>query len=233
MDQNFYEPRKINWTNRWWGIVFLLVLAALILVPAVIIYNFVDYLQSSPAASAQNPQPNSALIESVGEPFMGASQPKITIVEFGDYQCPFCLQEYPIIKKVAETYSQDVKFIFRDFPLTSIHANALLAALAANCANEQGKFWAYHDLLYDNQSDLSATNLKALAQQAGLDQNKFNDCVNSQKYLSKVQNDLNDGISLGLSGTPTFFINGIKAQGVIDYDTWVSIIEEYKALNSK
>jgi protein-disulfide isomerase len=161
---------------------------------------------------------------------MGATNPTITIVEFGDFQCPYCQQEYQIIRRVVSQYPE-VKLIFRDFPISASHPDALGAALAANCAFEQNKFWEYHDLLYNNQTELTIENFLLFAQDLKLNFDQFSQCLADQKYLNEIQNDLMDGVKLEITGTPTFFVNGYKISGVIPYETWVEILERYKLIN--
>lgn len=121
-----------------------------------------------------------------------------------------------------------VNFVYRDFPL-SFHKHAQKSAEAAECANEQGKFWEYHDILYGNQSDWSSEGipkLKEYAKKLNLDTKKFDDCLDSGKYFQEVQKDFSDGQKYGVSGTPTFFINGIKLVGAQPYETFKRIIEQ-------
>jgi len=132
------------------------------------------------------------------------------------------------LKKISQEYQTTVKIIYRDIPNLINHPDALNASLAADCAAEQKKFWEYHDLLFDNQADLSLENLKLLAAKLNLNMSQFDQCLDSQKYLSEVQNDLQDGLQLGITGTPTFFINGAKVAGVIPYETFKLVIEKLK-----
>lgn len=225
-----------KWHQKWWGIVVLLVFTALILYIGTFIYQVVSLVEaqnqllansynagSSDGASAINSRD---LLEKKDAPYFGPANAKIVIVEFSDWQCPYCQEAYPILKRIGQEYKDSVKIIYRDFPNLANHPDALNAALAANCAFEQNKFAVYHDLLFDNQANLSLENLKNLAQSGGLDLAIFNQCLVSQKYLTKIQNDLQEGIKFELTGTPTFFINGYKVAGVIPYDTLKAVIGE-------
>jgi protein-disulfide isomerase len=229
MESDNIESVKNKWHNRWWGIVFLLILVILVLGSAVFIYNLVYFLETESQANINNAVNNQVQIETADDPSLGAAQPSITIVEFGDFQCPYCQQEYLTLRRVVMQYPE-VKLIFRDFPISATHPDALGAALGANCANEQNKFWEYHDLLFNNQADLTIENLLLFAQDLNLDFNQFSACLGDQKYLNEIQNDLLDGMKLGITGTPTFFVNGYKVTGVVSYDTWVDILERYKQL---
>jgi protein-disulfide isomerase len=174
--------------------------------------------------SSKQPQSNpSSTIISVSlddDPVKGDPNAPITIVEFSDFQCPFCARFFtttlPLIEKnYIETGK--VKFVYRDFPLPDIHQNAIPAAIAAECADEQGMFWEYHDKIFENQllwQDLDKQNVvstfEQFAKELGLDTESFNTCLESAKYLDEVQNDLNDGVSYGVTGTPGFFIGNEK-----------------------
>ena len=160
-------------------------------------------------------------------PFFGDPGAKVVIVEFGDFQCPICKAEAPILKRLLGDESS-VKLIFRNFPNPLSHPQALSAALAAMCANEQGKFWEYHDQLYANQNDLSSDNLKNLAVTIGLNAETFNQCLENNKYFSKIKSDMEDGLVLNITGTPTLYINGNKVAGNISYETLKMIIDRIK-----
>lgn len=161
-----------------------------------------------------------------GDPVLGDENAPVTIIEFSDFQCPYCKKGYETMELVKKDYidSGKVKLVFRDFPL-SFHPEAESAALAAECAYEQGKFWEYHSLLFENQAELSKENYKNWAQDLGLDTVKFNDCFDSKKYLDEVQADLADGQKYGVSGTPAFFVNGKLISGAQPYEVFKFEIE--------
>ncbi len=163
-------------------------------------------------------EPSARISVSVDDdPVMGDKSAKVTVIEFGDFQCVFCGRffqqtEPQMVKDYVDT--KKVKFVYRDFPLDSIHAQARPAANAANCANEQGKFWEYHNKLFENQDSLDEANYKIWASDLGLDTTKFNECLASNKYDSEVTKDFQDGVDAGVSGTPTLFI-GSPSKGYI------------------
>jgi protein-disulfide isomerase len=162
------------------------------------------------------------------DPVKGDPNAPITIIEFSDFQCPFCGKFYrETLPQIKEKYidTGKVKLIYRDFPL-SFHENAQSAAEAAECANEQGKFWEYHDLLFEKQQDLSVENYKQWAEELGLDMEQFNECLDSGKYADEVTNDFSDGQAAGVTGTPAFFINGKKVSGAQPFSVFEQIIEE-------
>lgn len=161
------------------------------------------------------------------DPVLGDADAKVTIVEFSDYECPFCgryfTQTYPQLKKDYVDTGK-VKIVFRDYPLP-FHSNAQKAAEAAECADDQGKFWEMHNKLFSNQQSLGVANLKKYAGELALDQAKFDECLDSGKYESEVQNDLNEGGAYGVSGTPSFFVNGIMLVGAQPYSEFKKLID--------
>ena len=166
------------------------------------------------------------------DPSLGPKDAPVTIVEFTDYQCPFCTKVRPTIKKILTLYPDKVKYVVRDFPL-DFHPNAPKASEAANCANEQGKFWEFNDLLWANQSNLVVPNLKILAKNLGLDSGKFDQCLDSGQYAQEVQKDFKDGSKLGVNGTPAFFINGRPVSGARNLSYFKRIIDEEIKLSKK
>jgi protein-disulfide isomerase len=142
------------------------------------------------------------------QPEKGNPNAKVTLVEFTDYQCPSCAKEQPVIERLITEYGDRVRFVFRDFPLTSIHKDAEKAAEAAEAAREQGKYFDFTSILFRNQSALSTDQLKQYAGVLGLDRTKFDAALDSGKYADKIQRDVADGQRLGITGTPSLFING-------------------------
>jgi len=177
-------------------------------------------------------QVNRTQLETSDDPYSGPLNAKVTVVEFGDYSCPFTKQDYPIINKIRDEYKDRVRFIFRDFPITAVHPQALIGAEASECAHEQGAFWLYHDLLFNRQDQYTTKDqLIGYADEAGLDHDKFKACLNNDNYQSENLADLQDGIALGVTGTPTFFFNGQKVAGVIGEDTFKQILDSLLAKN--
>lgn len=151
---------------------------------------------------------------------IGTDSAKITLVEFGDYQCPACGAAYPIVKRIIDEYSGELNFVFRNFSFLGPESD--WAAQAAECAGEQGKFWQYYGYIYEhqsgeNQGTFSKDNLKSFAKTLSLDVSNFSTCLDSGKYLNKVVLDTSDGKTLGVNSTPTFFLNGEKIVGVPNY----------------
>jgi len=183
-----------------------------------------------PSAGAPQGQPQLPTRQNIDlddDPVLGDPKAPVTIVSFEDYQCPFCKrsfdQTFPLLKKEYIDTGK-VKYVYRDFPL-SFHPQAQAAAEAGECADDQGKFWEYHDALFQNQQSLSSALYSQLAGQLGLDVEEFDQCLQSGKFTQEVQNDFAYGSSVGVSGTPTFFINGIKLVGAQPYQAFKQVID--------
>ncbi|HEV2386676.1 MAG TPA: thioredoxin domain-containing protein [Candidatus Acidoferrales bacterium] len=145
--------------------------------------------------------------------FRGNPKAPVTIVEFSDFQCPYCRGVEPTLRQIQQKYADKVSFAYRDFPLRSIHPQAELAAEAARCAQDQGKFWEYHDLLMADPPRLDRNSLAADAATLHLDAKQFDSCLSSSKPAAVVQQDLDAGEALGVNGTPGFFVNGVALSG--------------------
>ena len=166
-------------------------------------------------------------VEADDDPVLGEKNAPVTIVSFEDFQCPYCKRAYEqAIQQIKKEYidAGKVKYIFRDFPL-SFHQNAGPAAEASECAHEQCKFWEYHDALYQNQDKLGKDKYIEIAQNLKLDMDKFNQCIDSRKYQQEVQKDFEYGQSIGVSGTPAFFINGLMMVGAQPYEAFKQAID--------
>jgi protein-disulfide isomerase len=148
-------------------------------------------------------------------PTIGKAGAPVTLVEFSDFQCPFCRGFAPSLKQIAEKYGDKVQIIYRQYPIPSLHPNAMKAAEASLCAQEQNKFWELHDMMFAEQQALSVSELKQKAGRLGLDQAKFNSCLDNGRYVERVQNDIKEGnrIGVGNSGTPAIFVNGNYMEG--------------------
>ncbi len=160
----------------------------------------------------------------------GNPKAKVMIVEFSDFQCPFCSQVQATLKNVLAKHEGSVALAFRDMPVAQIHPQAQLAAEAARCAGEQGKFWEYHDLLFGDQGSLDRNGLIANAAKLQLDAKQFDACLTTEKYKPQIQQDGQDGLRVGVSGTPGFFINGAFINGAQPEAAFEKVIEEQLAL---
>ncbi|MFY0575369.1 DsbA family protein [Cystobacter fuscus] len=165
-------------------------------------------------------------------PSFGPKDAKVTIVEWSDFECPFCGRVGPTLKQIKETYPKDVRVVFRHQPLP-FHPNAKPAAEAAMAAHEQGKFWEYHDKLFANQRALDRASLEKYAQEVGLDMGKFKSALESGKFRGKVEADSSAGAAVGANGTPTFFVNGREFVGAQPFESFKKIIDDEKARADK
>lgn len=143
----------------------------------------------------------------------GPEDAPVTLVEYGDYECPYCGAAYPILKDIQRQLGDQLRFVFRNFPLTSVHPHAEAAAEAAEAAAAQGKFWQMHDLLFEHQRNLGNAALRRYAQELDLDVPRFERELTDHDYEERVQEDFQSGVRSGVGGTPTFFINGWRYSG--------------------
>jgi protein-disulfide isomerase len=154
----------------------------------------------------------------------GNQHAAIELVEYGDYQCPHCGQAYPIIKAIQQKFGSNLKFVFRNFPLSKVHPQAKIAAVAAEAANKQGRFWEMHDIIFENQKNLFARSLLEYARRIHLNIDLFEQDLKSDVLVKKVEDDFESGLRSGVSGTPGFFINGKKYNGGSDEDSLTDYI---------
>lgn len=170
------------------------------------------------------------------DPALGRDGAKVVMIEFSDFQCPFCRKFWrESFGQIKQNYidTGKVKFVYRDFPLTSLHPSSEVSAEAGSCANEQGKFWEMHDKIFVEQEKLgqgtvqfSSADLKKWAGEIGLNSRQFNSCLDTGKYKSEVEKDLSDGTTAGVQGTPTFFVNGKVIPGAVPYATIKQTIDD-------
>jgi protein-disulfide isomerase len=225
--------------NIVYVLFFLLIIASFLIG---VLFTQVQFLRNGTVAGTNdvvlgdetgNNQPTGPVDVDEGHlPILGNKDAKVTVVEFSDFQCPFCEQLFTeSLGKIKEEYADTgkIKFAYRHFPLTDIHPNAQKAAEASECANEQGNFWDYHDQLFANQKDWEALSedqaLEKYVEYAnaiGLNGESLRECVNSDKMAGKVQDDIDAAIKAGVSGTPATFVNGMLVSGAVPY-------EEFKA----
>jgi len=161
----------------------------------------------------------------------GSAKAPVMIVEFSDYQCPYCHQIEPTVKQLLAKYGDKVTLSYRDFPLSAIHPQAMIAAEASRCALEQGKFWEYHDQLF-NGSKLEKDDLIGYARDLKLDDKQFESCLTSEKYKADIEKDTQDGRKAGVSGTPGFFINGVEISGAKPKEEFTRLIDDELARKS-
>jgi protein-disulfide isomerase len=184
---------------------------------------------NAPQAEGQAPQPVTRydIPEEDDDPVWGSDEAPVTIIEFSDYECPYCrrwhLEVWP---QIQEAYGDQIRLVYRDFPLTSIHANATPAAAAANCAGEQGLYWAFSERLFSMELGLSPSAYDQYATELALDIDTFKACLESGDQNDEIMADYEYAANLGVRSTPTFFINGIPVVGAQPFEAFQSVIEE-------
>lgn len=164
--------------------------------------------------------------ENKTSPFIGGATAKVVIHEFSDFQCPFCSKAKDIVNQMKQFYGDKIKLYFRHFPLDQGHPEATPAAIASECAKDQGKFWEYHDKLFDAQKDLPSKPYSAFAKELGLDSAKFDACLADPAVAARVRADFEAGQKVGVDSTPTFFVNGKKVAGALPFEQFRAIIDE-------
>ena len=237
-----------SWYKKWWGIVIIVILFLIFAVVAFFGYFTIKYWKQIRSGQGNTLQKqfyntassalsaNSSLneqkrkeLETSDDPYLGNPAAEIVIVEFVDFQCPFCKQETATMKKVLQNYGHKVKWIIRDFPIESIHPGATELSQIAYCAQKQNKFWLMHDALFTNQDNLPAkindSWLNSLSNLADTDFATLKTCYNSDEAKVEVNKDYADAIKYGAIGTPTYFINGQKVAGVSPYKSWEAFLK--------
>lgn len=159
----------------------------------------------------------------------GPADAPATLLQYGDYECPYCAAAYPILKQLQRELGDQLRFVYRNFPLTTVHPHAEAAAEAAEAAGAQGKFWEMHDLLYENQRRLGNIALRNYAEQLGLDIDLFERELSGRVYEARVQEDFMSGVHSGVSGTPTFFINGWRYTGTWENGQLLAVLKQVVA----
>ena len=162
----------------------------------------------------------------------GPENAPVTLVEYGDYQCPYCAKAYVIVKQIQPRLDPQLRFVFRNFPLTQAHPLAEFGAESAEAAGAQGKFWEMHDTLYENQPVLSAEKIRAFAQELGLDMECFEDDLATGRFRHRVKSDFMGGVRSGVAGTPTFFINEERYDGSWDETSLLNALQAAAGSNS-
>lgn len=249
-------PPTLKWYQTGWGIVLVGLGALFIVglaVVGIMTFNFYRVLKSGKglelterfkvsalSGSFTTAQPKSGSTDSSvvdrdrlekGDfPALGADKPAVTIVQFVDFKCPNCKVALPITRQILARYSNKVKLINRNSPFESLHPGATQLATIAWCAKAQDRYWPIHDYFFSDQETLPAyfgnTDLQNLVNRFGLDQKTFTSCLADQRTLIAINKDYSDALELGVRGTPTFFINGVKVEGVVPIDSWESLLKD-------
>jgi protein-disulfide isomerase len=157
---------------------------------------------------------------------LGPKNAAVTLVEYGDFECPYCGRAYGILKELQEDLGPQLRLVYRHFPLTTIHPHAEDAALASEAADEQGKFWEMHDLLFENQNALEVEDLENYARTLGLAETRLEEILRARTLLPRIKEDFLSGVRSGVNGTPTFFINGARHNGSFEYPVLIRAIQQ-------
>lgn len=222
-----------KWYGRWWGILLLFFLAiflAFFLATGIYIFQTVRAIgaghivnpNSIKIGSSTNAQVYN--IDTTGNYTLGAKKPKVTIIEFADYACPYSKAAEPKIRAIVLKHMNEVQLVYKDFAWVSENSPEL--AMSARCAGDQGAFWEMHDQLFANQGITTEKEVLDLAQKIGLDVMKLGDCLNKAKYMNQVKKDIVAGDDAGVQGTPTWFINGYRVTGDLPEGMLETLIEK-------
>jgi protein-disulfide isomerase len=163
----------------------------------------------------------------------GPADAAMTLVEYGDYECPYCGAAYPIVKELQSRLGDGLRFVFRNFPITTSHPHAEQAAETAEAAAVQGRFWEMHDVLYENQARLRHPDLRGYAEQLGLDLERFDEELAEHVHAPRVREDFMSGVRSGVNGTPTFYVNGARHDDSYDLDTMLAALARAAAAESR
>ena len=232
--QSHFRP----WSKRWWGrLILLIIILMVILLIFFSSFLFDNYRNLKNGniyheglgtwITSEQYRENQRIIGDImtgDDPWLGAEEPLIYIIAFESFACPFCRDNQEDLQRMITKFGQIIRFIFKDFPTEGLHENVFQAHLGAACAQEQGRFWEYHDLLFANQGDFTKNNLKSLAKNLGLNSRDFNSCLDEEKFSQEIRQDYAQGVQAGIAGTPSYLINSQLIPGAISYATWEEII---------
>ncbi len=221
--------------KNWWfkpTIVIIGILLIIIMINVKVNRPFEDFIKKiKQAAVPIESTYNMDEIRTDNDPYLGIKEAPVQIVEFGDFNCPYCKASVSIMREVLLEYEDEVFYQFRDFPVVS--EQSIFLAMAGSCAHEQNKFWALHDLLFQRQGEINELNINQYAQSVGLNTNQFSECISSEKFKNEAMEDFLAGDKLQVKGTPTFFVNGNKFQGVPTKENLKRIIDQLILIEEK
>lgn len=228
-DPNLFEKKK-HWYFHWWGVVVVIVLFSALTLAIVIgmetykIYEKIKRGEYVPPTNESTEEVRE-VVSADDDPFQGPIDAPVVIIAFEDFACPYCKDSFMPVKQLLGDYENEVRFVFRDFPVEALHPEAMKAHLAAECAHDQGKFWEYHDKLFLNQGDFTMDNLVLYAKEVGLDLTVFTPCLDNETHIKEIQKDLSDGVSLDISGTPVWFFNGLRVEGSLPLEAFKLLVD--------
>ena len=230
--QKSQKPK--SWYKRWWAIVLFVISGIILLIAPLFIYQTYKVYQeiktgtffSMSVLADQAPYDMELLLDDFS-PSLGSENAKVQVIEFGDFNCPLCQQSSITFRLLMNQYSDQVKFYWRNYPVVS--PSSIDLAVTGICANKQDKFWQYHDYLFNNQSLIDPNNLKGLAAASGLNMVEYEKCMNNKMTSAQILKDNYAAADGEVRGTPTFFINGYKVEGVVPHEVWQKIIDAFLA----
>jgi protein-disulfide isomerase len=240
VNKSYYK----HWYKRWWGfaiIIFLALASAAVIYLGILIIENTRHIKNGDykiegsgawLTKAQFEEGKEKILKSItdDDPWLGAEEPVIYIVAYESFGCPFCKENQADIKQLIAKFGPLLRFVSKDFPTESLHPNVMSAHLAANCANEQGKYWEYRDLLYANQATqenpelFSKENLITLSKQVGLNNAQFKKCLDDEKFIQEIRQDVASGYNVKVVGTPSYIVNGALIEGEIKFPVWEKLI---------
>lgn len=228
-----HKDLLLPWYKKWWGAIIIIISGLFLIFLTICSFYVINKIKEirsgqSPTATEEQRQEYLKNIQGDGTNYyLGTNNPQVTIVEFGDFACPYCHKSATTTRKIAAKYADKVKFVWRDYLRNQ---DSIDLAMSARCAGEQGKFWEMHDELFSHQDKFSTsteerrTELMALAQNLKLDTAKFSTCLTSRQYLDRIKKDYDDGNKLEIVGTPTWYINNYPMAGIITEEKFDELI---------
>lgn len=240
MDQTGFQPTQSpkSWYKTNSGIFFIITISIVVGLLLLFVGNMIYYIIQIKLGkkidfTTKNNQQTTYYIQNFNDninnylnfrnPSFGNKNSKVKILIFEDFECPYSLQAFPELEKIRQKYEPVVEFQYKYFPINEIRPHANKTSLAAKCAQEQNKFWEYYRIIFENQK-FEDSSLVSAAEMASLNIEKFNLCLEEQKYQEDINSDLAEGLKLKIRGTPTFFINDSRIEGVVDVQTWDKLI---------
>ncbi len=237
MDKAVIQSYYIPWYKRIWGKFLILVAIVVLFLLLYFVYLLINNMWHINRGDIYNPElgwvtdeqfvQSQELVTELmtdDDPWLGAEQPLIFIVAYESFGCPYCKANQTDIKAMIAKFGSIARFITKDFPTDALHLGATEAHLAAACAHEQNKYWEYHDILFTNQGDFTKNQLKEYAKSVGLNQQQFDECLDTEKYKQEIKQDYASGVQAGVEGTPSYIINGNLFPGTISIALWEEII---------
>lgn len=222
--------KKPSWYRRWWGIALIILVVFSASFIGLVIYQMNKIIQEKKSGSYldEDLRYDMSLMLDELSPSWGGDDADVVIVEFGDFNCPRCLQFYPVNQRLKEKYQDKVKFYWRNYPI--VKESSMNFAQAGICAERQGLFWPLHNRLFQLQGTISIGNLEEVAMEVGLDVDQFNNCLEHHLTMAQLRKDYFAAQDAEVRGTPTFIINGYKLEGALDYESMVAVIDKFLSM---